>query len=262
MNQKKQNHIAHNRSRSRSQSHAQAGANRIFLLFSLAFLLAAFLCVGGIYAWEWVKKPTSFPIKQVTIQGQLTHLTPQTIQKILQTQLTGGFFSLDVSTAKQAILAFPWIADVSFRRVWPDQLTVRLREQHPIARFGKNGVLNSEGAVFYPDAKTLPQNLPDLEGPLDQSQTLFSFYQTANTLTKLLGLTVVTLHVNAVQSWDLILSNQVHVILGRQEALPRLKRFIAIYPKITAVSTHPMLSVDLRYPNGVAVQYQNSDARA
>lgn len=228
------------------------------LLFFLMPVLIAIIGVGATYSWDWVKKPTSFPIKHIIVQGQLTYLSPETIQKIMQTQLTGGFFSLDVSVAKHAILSSPWIAYVSFRRVWPDQLVVRVKEQRPVARFGKKGVLNSEGVVFYPDVKTVPQNLPDLEGPLDESQALFNFYQTANTLTKLLGLTVVSLHVNTEQSWDLLLSNKLHVILGRQEALPRLKRFIAIYPKITALSSHRMISVDLRYPNGVAVEYSGS----
>lgn len=240
---------------SRNNRQRIAHSYRTPLLFFLMPVVIAILGVSAMLSWDWVKKPTSFPIKQIIVQGQLTHSTPETLQKMMQTQLTGGFFSLDVSAAKQAILSSPWIAQVSFRRVWPDQLIVRVREQDPVARFGKKGVLNSEGVVFYPDMKTVPQNLPDLEGPLDESQALFNFYQTANTLTKLLGLTVVSLHVNTEQSWDLLLSNQLHVILGRQEALPRLKRFIAIYPKITALSSHPMISVDLRYPNGVAVQY-------
>lgn len=229
---------------------------RTFLLFFLALVFMTLFSVGAILSWTWMKKPTSFPIKQIIVQGQLTHLSPETIQKMIQTHLTGGFFSLDVSAAKQAILSSPWIAEVSFRRVWPGQLTVRVREQDAVVRFGKKGVLNSEGKIFYPDEKTLPQNLPDLDGPVDESQALLNFYQTANTLTKLLGLTIVALHVNTEQSWDLLLSNQLHVILGRQEALPRLKRFVAIYPKMTALSSHPMISVDLRYPNGVAVQYE------
>jgi cell division septal protein FtsQ len=45
------------------------------------------------------------------------------------------------------------------------------------------------------------------------------------------------------------------VKLGRQDALPRFKRFVAIYPKILQSSKAPIVSVDLRYPDGVAVQF-------
>ncbi|MCX7120757.1 MAG: FtsQ-type POTRA domain-containing protein [Gammaproteobacteria bacterium] len=233
---------------------------RLIFLSLLAVILAFALLVGGRWTAYWMQKPTSFPIRNIELQGNLTHVSPQVIQKIMRTQLTGGFFSLHVSAAKNAILAFPWIADVSFRRLFPDTLTVRLHEQQAVARFGKTGVLNTDGVIFYPDIKTIPQNLPDLEGPVDQSQALLNFYQTANTLVKLLGLSVVDLRVTAENSWTMTLSNQLQVSMGRQNVLPRLKQFIVIYPKIAALSHSPMMVADLRYANGVAVQYDQTQA--
>lgn len=233
--------------------------NVAFYFLMLCFSMV--LATGAFFAWRFAHEPTAFPIKEVTIQGQLTHVSAADIQKIMQTRLSGGFFSLDVSAAKQAILAMPWVDDVSFRRVWPDKLVVKLKEQQAIARFGKNGVLNPDGMVFYPDINTLPQNLPDLEGPVDQAKDLFGFYLTANALVKLLGLQVVAIHVNGEQSWNLWLSNQVRVTLGHHDALARLKRFVAIYPKITALNQNQMVSVDLRYPNGIAVQYAQTSSK-
>ncbi len=231
---------------------------RSLILFCFCIFLAVILMIGGIFSWRWMQKPTSFPIQQINVGGQLTHESPTAMQKIMQTKISGGFFSLDVSAAKQAILALPWVAQVSFRRMWPGTLNVKITEQEAVARFGKQGVLNAAGDVFYPNAKSLPQNLPDLEGPIDQSKKLFDFYQTVNTLSHVLGLSVVALQLNAEQSWNLMLNNHVKVILGRQEALSRFKRFVVIYPKMIAVSSKPMISVDLRYPNGVAVQYKNN----
>ncbi|MCX7125281.1 MAG: FtsQ-type POTRA domain-containing protein [Gammaproteobacteria bacterium] len=239
------------RNRAQSRRPWRAIALLLFSLISMIILID-----GGVRAWAWMQKPTSFPIKQIQVEGQFSHVSSTEITKIIQARMRGGFFSLHLSSAKQAILAFPWVAHVSFRRVWPGILNVRVQEQQSVARFEKNGILNAEGAVFYPDIKTIPQNLPDLEGPVDQASVLLNFYQTANTLVKLLGLSVISLHVNAEQSWDMQLSNQVQVMMGRTEALTRLKRFVTIYPKITALSNQPILIVDLRYPNGVAVQYQ------
>lgn len=232
---------------------------RVIFISCFSVILAAVLMIGGNWTWNWMQKPTSFPVKNIQLQGSLTHVSPAIIQKIVQTRLTGGFFSLHISAAKQAILAFPWIADVSFRRVFPDTLMVRLHEQKPTARFGKKGVLNSAGVIFYPDEKTIPQNLPELDGPVDQSQALFSFYQTANTLVKLLGLSVIALQVNAENSWKITLSNHVQVNIGRHDVLSRLKQFVVIYPKIVALSNRIMLVVDLRYVNGVAVQYSDQE---
>lgn len=227
----------------------------VFLLV-LSLIVAGTLIFSATWAWSWMQKPTSFPIKQIHIQGQLTHETPQQIQKIVQKKLTGGFFSLNLLSIKQAILTQPWIQQVSFRRVWPSTLTLRITEQQAIARFGKKGVLNSDGQVFYPNEKTIPANLPRLECAENQLQGLLNFYRSADLLARLLNLSVIAITENAENSLNLILSNQIKVILGRDEALTRFKRFVAIYPKITPLSNRPIISVDLRYPNGVSVAYQ------
>lgn len=224
----------------------------------LSLIFAGGFIAGGVWGWAWMQKPTSFPIKQIHIQGQLMHETPHQLQYIVQEHLNGGFFSLNISPIKQAFLDFPWINTVSFRRVWPSALLIRVVEQHAVARFGNTGVLNTQGGVFYPEAKTIPANLPRLDGPIDQSQTLLRFYHTADLLVKLLHLSIIELKLNAVQSWSLMLSNQVKVTLGHDDALARFKRFLKIYPQIQQVSSKPILSVDLRYPNGIAVEYGSS----
>lgn len=233
---------------------------RSLILFCLFVFFVTGLIVGCAWVWRWMQQPTSFPISQIEVEGHLAHETPARLQKIISANISGGFFSLNVSAAKQALLSIPWIADVSFRRVWPGTLTVKVIEQQAVARFGKTGFLNATGDIFYPDVKSLLQNLPDLEGPVDQPKVLFDFYQTVNTMAHVLGLSVITLHENDAQSWDLVLSNQVKVIIGRQNAVARFQRFVAIYPKIIAVSNKPMVSVDLRYPNGIAVKYAENKA--
>lgn len=238
-----------------SKSTSSTYTNRTMIIFFLSVFLATVLIVASSFVWRWMSEPTSFPITQLRVEGKLVHETPVTILHIMQKNLTGGFFSLNVVHAERAILALPWIVNVSFRRVWPHTLVVQLTEQQAVARFGKTGVLNAEGNIFYPPVQTVPQNLPSLKGPIDQSKALFSFYHTVNTLTQLLGLTVIALRVNAEQSWDLEMSNHIRVALGYEQALARFKRFIAIYPQIKAASNRTIRSVDLRYPDGVAVRY-------
>src|SRR3990167_10500436 len=86
-----------------------------WLLFLSIF--TAFSVIGGQKMWVWMQKPSSFPIKQFHIEGQLTHEAPQVVQKIIQAGISGGFFSLNVSQAKAQLLAMPWVSHISFRRV-------------------------------------------------------------------------------------------------------------------------------------------------
>jgi cell division protein FtsQ len=236
--------------------HSHSRFPRIIAWLLFLSIFTVFSVIGGQKMWIWMQKPSSFPIKQFHIEGQLTHETPQTVQKIIQSGISGGFFSLNVSQAKAQLLGMPWVSHVSFRRVWPATLNIRVDEHQPLARFGKNGVLTTEGHVFYPEVNTIPTDLPELMGPENQAQNLLNFYQTLSSLAKPLGLTIVALTVNAEQSWDLKLSNQIQVILGRVDALKRFQQFVFIYPKIVASSKQTIMLIDLRYPNGAAVQYQ------
>ncbi|MDP1574248.1 MAG: FtsQ-type POTRA domain-containing protein [Coxiellaceae bacterium] len=237
--------------------HQSSRSRAFFLPILLACLLVA-LVVGGVFAWRWMQKPTSFPISHVVVQGELTHITPQALEKTITSQLTGGFFSLNLEAIKTAVLVYPWIESVSFRRVWPDTLRVRLEEQKPLARFGVTGVLNIAGHVFYPDSKTIPADLPLLEGPVDEAASLTAFYQNATVLAKFIGLTIHFLSMDPQHGWVLQLSNEVIVKMGRQDVLNRFKRFVAIYPKIVASSKETLVSVDLRYPDGFAVRFSST----
>lgn len=248
-------HLLNRKSRSKFRSHSHSHT-RLIITFIFLSIFTACSLIGGKKLWTWMQKPTSFPIKQFQIEGQLTHETPQAMQKILQAGVHGGFFSLNVSQAKSQLLSEPWISHVSFRRVWPSTLTVRIHEHVALARFGDKGVLTTEGRIFYPDVGTIPMDLPELSGPENQAENLLQFYQTFTALAKTVGLTVTALHVNAEQSWDLKLSNQIQVILGRVDALKRFQQFVLIYPKIIASSKQTITLIDLRYPNGAAVQYQ------
>lgn len=229
---------------------------RTILWALLLSMIAVALIFAGRQWWQWAQKPSSFPIRAVRVQGQLTHVTPAQIQQIMATNLSGGFFSLHLTSAKQAILALPWVNHVSFRRVWPAQLNVNLTEKQPIARFGKTGVLDADGHIFYPAVQTIPADLPVFYGQAEQISLLMSFYQALNTLSNRLNLSVLSLHVSNAQSWRLRLNNQVSVVLGQtNHALDRFQQFVVAYPKIMTASKRPIRSVDLRYPDGVAVQY-------
>lgn len=238
--------------------HHKVKPSRLRAFFwSVFWAIVAVGCViAGFYGWRWVQKPTSFPISRVIVQGQFSHVSPATLQKDIESQLKGGFFSLNLKEVRAAVEACPWVASVSFRRIWPGTLRVSIDEKKPLARFGMTGVLTASGQVFYPDPKTIPDGLPLMEGPLDQTEALATFYQQATVLAKVIELSIVSLNEDDQHSWTLVLSNDVVVKMGRQEALNRFKRFVAIYPKIVNSSKETLVSVDLRYPDGVAVQFQ------
>lgn len=242
---------------SQKQSKKPSRFRALFLPIFSALVAASFV-TGGVFLWRWLEKPTTFPITHIVVEGEYAHVANESLQKTIQANLAGGFFSLHLRVIRNALLMYPWIETVSFRRVWPNTLRVRLLEHVALARFGTNCVLSLHDQVFCPELKTIPQNLPLINAPVDQAMTVGTFYQNASALAKLIGTTINVLTVNAEKSWSLELSNGVKVELGRQEPLKRFTRFIAVYPKIINSSKESIVSVDLRYPDGMAVQFSAS----
>lgn len=238
-----------------------AATGNSFQYFRIIFfaLLCGAVLAGLVFTaqkiWVWMQKPTSFPIEKIAVHGKLTHVSAKEMQTIVEKNLSGGFFSLHVSKTKQLILQKPWVSDVSFRRVWPSELVVLLTEQVPVARFGENGVVNNDNVVFYPDPKTIPTDLPVLHGAQDAMPLLIGYLQSFNALLKNLQLTVTTLSLSKSGSVSAELSNHIVVTAGRDDVLSRFQRFAHAYPNIVKSSAKPIATVDLRYPDGVAVGY-------
>ena len=160
---------------------------------------------------------------------------------------------MDMTTLKQHLLARPWIAGVSVRRIWPDKLRIRLNEQEPVARWGETGLVNAQGEIFTPRASSIPTGLPMFRGPDDQLKAVIKNYQKMVQMLKPLHLQIDELDLTPRRSWTLVLSDGVALKLGRVDILSRLRRFVAIYPRIFNKERKNIQYVDLRYTNGVAI---------
>ena len=75
-------------------------------------------------------------MRVVEVGGVLERLDRSEIQRTVVDAIDGGFFSCDMQKLRQAVVAMPWVADVSIRRVWPDKLNMVVTEQVPMARWG------------------------------------------------------------------------------------------------------------------------------
>src|SRR5690606_31253608 len=90
------------------------------------------------------------PIARIGVQGELSYVSQQAIQERIEPYASASFFSVDLEAMRLELEAMPWIARAEVRRVWPDQVTIRLVEQLPIARWGEEALLNNQGRAFAP----------------------------------------------------------------------------------------------------------------
>jgi cell division protein FtsQ len=167
-----------------------------------------------------------------------------------------NLFTLKMAGLKQALLQQPWIASVVIKRVWPDQITIDIVEQQPLAIWNDQALLAENATVFAAAKNTFPANLPQLYGPEGQQGNVWQQYQQFNQALQPLQLTVSRLVFNSRGSWQIVLNNGIALNLGRTELMPRLQRFIQVYPKLFANRVNQVVLIDLRYPAGLAVQWK------
>lgn len=224
---------------------------RFILLFIMAGLMSLLY-----WGWCYLRKPTTLPFHQVRLIYPLQHIDTKQISQLAWDHIEGGFFSLNVEELKKALQHQPWITQVSIRREWPDTLALSIQEKHPEARWGALGVLSSEGEVFYPTPKSIPNDLPTIIAPERQRKKILTNFQKLSDDLQLLGLGVKILTVTPRGIYQLTLSNGIPVMIGRDNVLQRFRRFVDLYSQVIAGKEREVINVDLRYPNGFAVQWK------
>jgi cell division protein FtsQ len=219
----------------------------VFLL-----LLAILLIVG----YNYLKDPRHVPVKRVEVSGKLTYISPESIEALIGPYVANSLLMLNIVELRTALKGNPWIRDAQVRRVWPDTVSVVLTEQHPVAYWGDDALVNDLGERF--TLKTLPTlDLPHWEGPTDELSQVVAMEKALNGVLAPMGLKVAYLRLSARFAWQVILNNGLHIELGSQDVVERLERFLKVAP-FDVKAPQGVRYVDLRYTNGFVV---NTDVK-
>lgn len=227
----------------------------------LCVVFAAIIVVWGvILLWQQlnIRAKVQVPFRRIQVVSNAKHLAPASIAKMVQHNMHGDFFSLNAEKLRQALLTEPWIAQVSFRRIWPDTLQVDVIEQEPVAIWLNNQLINSRGQLFAAPQNSWPAQLPKFNGPDTAIVEMLDKYTLWQQDLAKLHLKITEINVSRNLSWSLILDNSLQVTLGEQLKDENFSRFITLYPKIIAPNKDQAISIDLRYPHGVAVKWRQT----
>jgi cell division protein FtsQ len=222
----------------------------------IVLLISIPLLAGGVFLGiEKLQDPQFMPVKVVRIDGQLQRLKREDLERAVAAELHGGFFSIDVAAMRSAALELPWVDRVDVRLVWPETLQMNVTEQQPLARWQEDRLLNLRGELFQPVASEIPEGLPVLSGPDGSEIEVVGRYRELKAELAVLGLVVTKVVLDARRAWTVITDSGLVIKLGSKDSVARLARFIRIYPALQA-EQREMMQVDLRYPNGFAVQHK------
>lgn len=222
------------------------------LLNWIAGLLFALSVVVMLYAILYVVVHLPiFPLREIKVDGQLTHVSQEQVKLIAAKHLKGNFFTLDLSLVRNAFEKLPWSRKVSVRRRWPDQLEVMIEEHQALARWGSVALVNRQGELFYAASGS---DLPVFYGPNDGVIEIALQYGAFNNALKTANLEIATLALTPRRAWKITTNNGIVVELGRVEMQPRLEKFTHVYNSTIAGLNKKITYADLRYPNGFAVR--------
>ncbi len=217
------------------------------------------LLVLGYGAYELAQRLLPYadrPIAKISVEGDLSYISQQAVQQRIAPFVTASFFSVDLLGMRHELEQMPWIASAEVRRVWPDQVLVRLEEQLPIARWGDESLLNNQGQAFAPRESAHYENLPQLYGPRRAQQRVMQQYQMLSQMLRPMGFSVARLELRARGSWFLSTGEGIELLLGRDHLVEKMRRFSAIYDKALKAQQANIARIDLRYANGLAVAWR------
>lgn len=216
-------------------------------------------------AWQQWYPQLDRPIAQVLVESKLGQVSEQN-QLQLQQQLdsfgTVGFLSVDLVAMQQALEWLPWVDQARISRIWPDQLKVEVVEQQPIARWGEEEWLNSRGQIFHGVTRVPEAFMPQLLGPTGTQEQVMQQYWSLSRLLRPMGYSIARLELRARGSWFVTTREGLEIRLGRDQVLEKMRRFAALYEHELRKQMSRVARVDLRYANGLAVAWHDSETEA
>lgn len=232
------------------------------LTASLLLSVFVLLALGAVAGWA-MAHPV-FAIRGVTVTGDVSHYNALTLRANVAPQLKGTFLTIDLSAARQAFEAMPWVRQAVVRREFPNRLRVILQEHQAVGYWGDESdpaLVNSFGEVFEANVGEVEQEaLPQLAGPQGQAAQVLAMYRALQPMFERMALSIEELTLTGRGSWRAKLDVGAEVELGRgteEEVVARTQRFLGTLTQVTSRhgrTVSALASVDLRHQQGYAIR--------
>lgn len=230
--------------------------NTLFAVFALLLLSAATF---------WLTQRPMFMLKAIRVVSadamQLHHVNRLTVKGAAIPRIKGNFFTSNLDTVRMAFEGVPWVRKATVRREWPNKLVVTVEEHEPLGTWGENGRLISvKGDVFTANLAEAEENggLPEFNGPDGAEKEVVARFEEFKQWFAPIRLVPESIKLSDRYAWTVKLNNGIAVELGREQnkvmMRERVDRFVGIYPQLAALLQNRIGSVDMRYPNGLALK--------
>ena len=215
-----------------------------------------------------------FDLKNVILvveNNKTPNVKKEDIYKIINESLNGTALNTDLEQISYRILNNLWVSDVVVRRIWPNKMLVRVKENKLVAVFNKQTFVTEDGQLTripLSEKSKIESNgdcrLLELEGPMTAIPLMMKHAQLFGNSLSEIGLNLKTLRLTEQYSWEVETVSNLLLRFGvNYSDSPislRLKNFVRAFPKLKENFTNNLPAnnrikhVDLRYAQGFAVK--------
>lgn len=219
-------------------------------------LISVLILIVVIVMGWWLNQPRTLPITRVDVQG-VPKVYQQQVKQAISPLLNHGLVTQSLDSLVSNLTQVPWIASVRVERRWPNSLLVTVVPQTIVAIWNRDYLLNNYAETFPLTMQIAKQaSLPQFHGPQGGALKVYDYYQQFSRALLPINLQINQITLRAGGDWSVVLSNGLKVVLGQQDVLTRLQRFVKVYDKVFASKDKQAKEVDLQYPNGMAVRWR------
>ncbi len=222
----------------------------LIILSLLGIFLLSRLC------FEILNDPKKFGVEVVKVEGKFVHITRDEVAKILNKYLlTQSFYTLRTKLIQSELESSNWIEKVKIKRIWPNTLKIKISEKIPYVFWNKK-FMTKQGIIFKVDKNHAQFKLAHLISLKNDAQEVLTVYKKLSIILEKYGLQINILKKRKNQSWDLVLTNEIKLYLGKVDIEKKLLRFCKSYPLVFSKRLGEVEKVDLRYSKGMAVSWK------
>lgn len=224
-----------------------------FYLFIIPVCLLSVLTVAYVFS----KDEPLFSLKNVRIRGA-SQLSDGEIMQRAYPFLKESIFNTQVDKVKEAVLAHPFVRDVSIKRLYPFSLVIDVKEKVASALWvtpaGDIQVLDETGTAFRPLSKEDTRHLFVIQAK-DQAAAKSLFTQvSAWVADKSIKKDSISEVIDTDGSITLVyLGDGVEVILGKEDQKARLKRATAVLEDVRKRGLF-IRCIDARFDKGAIIK--------
>jgi len=168
----------------------------------------------------------------------------------------------DAESARERLLANPWIADAAVLKLYPDRLLITITERRAFALWQRNGQLNviaDDGTVLQPFVEDRYRGLPLVvgSGAARRAKDFIGLLDRYPEIRSALGASVLV----AERRWNLRLTNGLDVRLPEGDLQAAFDRLVKL-DRDKKLLSRDITSIDLRLPDRVTVRLSDAAAQA